>query len=288
MYAITGVTGQVGGSMARALLKDGHAVRAVIRDKAKAAPWQALGAEIAIADLGDETALTEAFLGTEGAFVMIAPDFAPEPGFPGARRQAAAQAGALAKAKPGRVVALSSIGGHRESGLGLITQVHILETELARIDLPTGILRPGWFMENALWDIAPARETGRMPSFLQPLDRQYPMVATADIGKVGAQALIQSWTGRRVIEIEGPKRYSQHELAALLGTALGRPVGAGLVPRDTWEALFKSQGTAWPQPRMEMVDGFNAGWIDFEPGKHEHVTGETPFEAVLADLVKRA
>lgn len=288
MYAIAGVTGQVGGSMARALLKNGHAVRAVIRDTAKAAPWEALGAEIAIADLGDEAALTEAFAGSQGAFVMIAPDFAPEPGFPGARRQAAAQANALANAKPGKVVALSSVGGQRESGLGLITQVHIFEAALAELDLPTAILRPAWFMENSQWDIAPARETGRMPSFLQPLDRPYPMVATADIGKMGAQVLTQNWTGRRVIEIEGPTRYSQHELAVLLGKALGRPVEASLVPRETWEAVFKSQGTAWPQPRIEMVDGFNSGWIVFEPGKHEHVIGDTPFEAVLADLVKRA
>ncbi len=39
MYAITGVTGKVGGAAARALLDAGHAVRAVLRDKKKAAEW---------------------------------------------------------------------------------------------------------------------------------------------------------------------------------------------------------------------------------------------------------
>ena len=33
MYAITGVTGQVGGAVARALLAAGHEVRAVLRDE---------------------------------------------------------------------------------------------------------------------------------------------------------------------------------------------------------------------------------------------------------------
>jgi NAD(P)H dehydrogenase (quinone) len=164
--------------------------------------------------------------------------------------------------------------------------VHILEEALSTLSIPTAILRPGWFMENSLWDIAPARETGEMASFLHPLDRPYPMVATADIGRVAAETLTQNWTGRRVIEIEGPKAYSQDEIATLLGRALGRNVAARLVPRDEWAARFEAQGTAWPEPRIEMLDGLNSGWIDFEPGKHEHVIGKTPFEAVLAELVK--
>jgi uncharacterized protein YbjT (DUF2867 family) len=288
MFAITGISGQVGGATARTLLETGHKVRAVVRDKAKASAWEALGAEIAIADLEDAESLTKAFAGVEGAYVMVPPAFAPQPGYPEARKAATTIAAALKAARPGRVVALSSIGGERESGLGLITQVHILEQALAPLDLPVAILRPTWFMENSLWDVAPARDTGKMPSFLQPADRPYPMVATADIGKVAAETLPQSWTGKRVIEIEGPKLYTQNELAGLLGDALGRTVTAQPIPHEDWEGLFKSSGTAWPAPRIEMIDGFNSGWIRFEPEKHEHVVGGTPFEAVLAELVERS
>jgi NAD(P)H dehydrogenase (quinone) len=39
-YAIAGVRGKVGGAAARALLDAGHAVRAVLRDKKKAAKWE--------------------------------------------------------------------------------------------------------------------------------------------------------------------------------------------------------------------------------------------------------
>src|SRR3569623_880424 len=118
--------------------------------------------------------------------------------------------------------------------------------------------------------------------------RAYSMVATADIGRVVADTLAQSWQGRRVIEIEGPQRYTQHEIAALLGRVLERDVKAQAVPRDQWEARFQAQGTAWPAPRIEMLDGFNSGWIDFEPGVNEHVVGNTAYETVLAELVKRA
>ncbi|WP_414696233.1 hypothetical protein [Paraburkholderia sp.] len=165
--------------------------------------------------------------------------------------------------------------------------MRILEEALADLPLPTAILRPAWFMENSLWDIAPARDTGVMPSFLQPLDRAYPMVATADIGRVVANTLAQSWEGRRIIEIEGPQRYTQQDIAALLGGVLKRGVKARAVPRDQWEALFQAQGTPWPAPRIEMLDGFNAGWIDFEGGVNERVTGETAFQTVLAGLLAR-
>lgn len=288
MYAITGVTGQVGGAAARALLDAGLAVRAVLRDKSKAPAWVERGAEVAIAEMDDSKALQAAFAGTEGVFVMVPPNFAPQSGYPGARAAAASIVRALEGAASEKVVALSSIGGQRESGLGLITQVHILEEALAALSVPTAILRPAWFMENSLWDIAPARETGTMASFLQPLDRRYPMIATADIGRVIADTLTQTWQGRRVIEIEGPQRYSQHEVAALLGAAVGREVAAQAVARAEWEALFQSQGTAWPAPRIEMIDGFNSGWIEFEGvGVNERVTGGTPYEVVLGQLVKR-
>jgi NAD(P)H dehydrogenase (quinone) len=75
---------------------------------------------------------------------------------------------------------------------------------------------------------------------------------------------LEDWTGRRILEIEGPKRYSPNEAASLLRAAIGRPVSAYAVPRDQWEALFRAQGTAWPPPRIAMLDGFNSGWIDFE------------------------
>ncbi|MFM0339591.1 NmrA family NAD(P)-binding protein [Paraburkholderia fungorum] len=288
MFAIMGVTGQVGGAAARALLDAGQAVRAVLRDKSRAAEWTERGAEVSIASFEDADALAAAFSGTAGVFVMVAPNFAPQPGYPNAHAAVAVLKEALTKARPERVVALSSIGGQRESGLGLITQVHILEQALVDLPIPTAILRPAWFMENSLWDIAPARETGVMPSFLQPLDRAYPMVATADIGRVIAGTLAQSWQGRRVIEIEGPHCYTQNEIAALLGGVLGRSVKAQAVPRDQWEALFQAQGTSWPAPRIEMIDSFNSGWIEFEDGANERVVGTTGYQAVLAELVKRA
>jgi NAD(P)H dehydrogenase (quinone) len=49
MFAITGVTGKVGGAVARSLLAQGHKVRAVVRDAEKGRSWSAQGCDIAIA-----------------------------------------------------------------------------------------------------------------------------------------------------------------------------------------------------------------------------------------------
>jgi uncharacterized protein YbjT (DUF2867 family) len=49
MYAVTGITGQVGGAVARTLMAQGESVRAVARDASKAAPWVERGCDLAIA-----------------------------------------------------------------------------------------------------------------------------------------------------------------------------------------------------------------------------------------------
>ena len=75
MFAITGITGQVGGAAARSLLEAGQRVRAVVRDKSKGETWSQRGCELAVADTYDATALTEAFKGAAGVFVMMPPAF---------------------------------------------------------------------------------------------------------------------------------------------------------------------------------------------------------------------
>ena len=102
MYAITGITGKVGGAVARHLLTAGKPVRAVMRDFAKAQTWQDRGCEIAVADMTDAEALTEAFRGAEAVFILPPPIFDPKPGFPEIRAVVAAVAGALRAARPAR------------------------------------------------------------------------------------------------------------------------------------------------------------------------------------------
>jgi NAD(P)H dehydrogenase (quinone) len=282
MYAVTGITGKVGGVVAESLLVAGAKVRAVVRDEAKGKPWADLGCEVAVADIGDAEALTAAFTGVDGVFLMTPPNFDPEPGFPDTQANARAIEAAIAAARPGKVVFLSTVGA-QVAEPNLLNNSKLTEEMLRRAPVPVAFLRAGWFMENAAWDVEAAR-SGVLPSFLQPLDHVIPMVATADIGAAAAVLLQQSWNGVRVVELEGPRRYAAADIGRAFAAALRREVRMEPVPRDTWEQLFRSQGMKHPMARMRMVDGFNEGWIEFEGGG-EHRRGSTTLEAVIADLV---
>jgi len=110
MYTVSGVTGQVGGAVARSLLAANRQVRAVLRDPKRADAWARRGCEVAYADFNDPEALSAAFAGADGAFVMLPSLFDPTPGFPEARALCSVLRAALDAAQPGNVVCLSTIG----------------------------------------------------------------------------------------------------------------------------------------------------------------------------------
>jgi NAD(P)H dehydrogenase (quinone) len=286
MYAITGVTGKVGAVVARTLLGAGLPVRAVVREERKGKPWADLGAEIAVASIGDTEALTRAFADTDGVFLMTPPNYDPEPGFPDTVANAVAIKAAIETTRPGKVVFLSTVGAH-VSEFNLLNNSKLTEEMLRTASVPVGLLRAAWFMENTAWDVEAAR-SGVIPSYLQPLHHAIPMVATVDIGRNAAAMLQQRWDGVRLIELEGPERYSADDIGAAFAAALGQPVRMEPVPRDNWEARFRAEGMKYPLSRIRMVDGFNEGWIDFEFDGAEHRKGSTTLGEATSALLKES
>jgi len=280
MYVITGITGQVGGAVAENLLAECKQVRAVVRNAGKGTAWAERGCEVALADINDADALTRAFAGATGVFVMLPPIFDPSPGFPEAERTIESIGRALLAASPGRVVCLSTIGGQVERP-NLLNQLHRMEKVIGGLKLRTTFLRPGWFMENCVWDVATARERGVVSSFLQPREKPVPMVATEDIGKVATELFLSAETPG-VVELEGPERISPDRIAAAFAQLLGKEITVEIVPRDSWEPLFRAQGMKNPEPRMQMLDGFNEGWIEFEGNS---LKGTTTLVTVLRKLM---
>jgi uncharacterized protein YbjT (DUF2867 family) len=283
MIAVTGITGKVGSRVARGLLAQGQTVRAVVRSCAKGDEWAALGCEVSVASIDDAAAMTEAFHGVDGVFLMTPPNYDPEPGFPDTQRNAAALRAAIEASRPGKIVFLSTVGA-QVTELNLLNNSGMTEAMLRTVPVSVAFLRAAWFMENAAWDIESAK-TGVVHSFLQPLDHRIPMVATEDIAQTAVELLGQSWNGVSLVELEGPERYSSNDVAAALASALHNPVRNEIVPRSTWEGLFRSQGVKNPLPRIRMVDGFNEGWIDFESGQRGSRKAGTTLQAALQALV---
>ena len=283
MYAITGVTGKVGGALARALLAANQPVRAVVHDVTKGQQWAALGCEVAVAAMEDAAALTDAFKGATAVFILPPPVFDPEPFYPEAKAVIDSVVTALKAARPARVVCLSTVGADAVQD-NLLSQRTMMEAALSTLPLALTFLRPAWFLDNAAWDVTSARETGLIHSFLLPTERALPMVAAEDVGRAAAELIQQDWTGKRIVDLEGPDRVSPEDLAAAFATVLGKPVRAVPMPRETWEPLFRSQGMKNPQPRLRMLDGFNEGWIAF-PDETRTIKGTTSATTVVAALV---
>ena len=285
MFAITGITGQVGGEVARNLLAAHQTVRAVVRDVGKGKAWAERGCHLVSADINDAAALTAAFKGVDGVFVLVPPNFDPSPDFREARTVASTLSSTLDAARPSKVVYLSTIGAQATRS-NLLTQHTIIEQALRNLPVPITFLRPGWFMENSSWDVAPAKN-GVIQSFLQPLDKPVPMVATADIGRLAAELLQEKWNDTRVVELEGPHRGTPKEIAASFANLLGSPVKVEAVPRENWESLFRSQGMKNTEPRIQMLDGFNQGWIEFEAKEAGSRKGNVALDTVLRTLIER-
>ena len=150
MHFVSGITGNVGGAVARHLLAR-HAVRALVRDPLKAAEWSQKGVDVRQGDFNDAAAVAAAMTGVEGAFLMLPPLLAPAPGFPETKAITASFREALRQAPPLRLVVLSSIGSQQSSGVGLITATHLLEEALHDLSIPIALIRAGSFMRTTLW-----------------------------------------------------------------------------------------------------------------------------------------
>src|SRR6202161_874150 len=71
MFLVMGITGKVGGATATHLLARGMEVRALVRNREKAANWANQGVELVDGDWNDSAAIEQALKGVEGAFVML-------------------------------------------------------------------------------------------------------------------------------------------------------------------------------------------------------------------------
>ena len=139
MYAITGITGKVGGELARNLLAAGQRVRAIVRNASKGEEWAPLGCEVALANIEDGLALSDAFAGATATFIL--------PRRVGHRlaiwiRRAVIDGvvEALTKARPAIVLCLSTISADAVHD-NLLSQRTMMERALRKLPLPLMILR---------------------------------------------------------------------------------------------------------------------------------------------------
>jgi uncharacterized protein YbjT (DUF2867 family) len=254
MYAITGVTGHVGGATARALQAAGAPVRAVLRDPGKGQAWSERDADVAVADFTDRAALTAAFSGCRGAFVML-PTIAT---FTDAdhRRMADSIAAAVAAGGVPHVVVLSSIGADLADGTGPIRWLHHLEQGLRETGVRLTALRPPHFQEKVEAVLGAVTGAGVYPVFGASADVPTPMVATRDVGDAAARALTSPPATSEVVDLE-PPTYTERQVAETLGALLATELQVVTVPRSGWLSTLAGAGVP-PLLAAELVAMYDA------------------------------
>ncbi|SEF21057.1 Uncharacterized conserved protein YbjT, contains NAD(P)-binding and DUF2867 domains [Amycolatopsis pretoriensis] len=195
---VTGATGKQGGATARALLKAGVPVRALVRNPGKAEALRRSGAEIVQGDLYDPASLAPAVKGVRGVFSVQMPDLTNLDGdsewVQGRNLVDAARDAGVPQFVH---TSVSGAGQHRSvpgwAEGRWASMEHYMETKTAIQDRVRDagfahwtLLKPGFFMENFL-----------PPSFLLPHGRlvttikpatELALVAVDDIGAAAAAA----------------------------------------------------------------------------------------------------
>ena len=207
------------------------------------------------------------------------------PGFPRHGAIGVTLRAALQSASPARVVYLSTIGAQATQS-NLLTQHTIIEETLGTLPMPITFLRPAWFMENCSWDVAPARAQGVIASFLNRStgrcrwgNREHWQGGRQTASRTRDQS---PGGGTRRAATRDAKRDCSR-LCPALAAAGAHGIGA---PRVVG-GIVHGPGMKNPTPRMQMLDGFNEGWIDFERGIRGSEKGVVSLETVLKALTER-
>ena len=150
MFLVMGITGKVGGATATHLLAQGKKVRALVRDRAKAASWTDQGVELVDGDWNNAAAIERALKGVDGAFVMLPAVFSTFAGFQGSQGR---HRELCRGADQGRAAACGRAlvdGGEPHQRAGMITALSLLEQGFRKLTSPTAFVRAGGFFENYL------------------------------------------------------------------------------------------------------------------------------------------
>lgn len=284
MYTITGVTGQVGSAVANELLAAGADVRVLARDETKAEPWSLRGAEVAVADLRDASALSDAVRGSRGAFVLLPLDLTSPTVGSDAAQLVASIGEAIEAAGVPHVVGLSALGAGLSEGTGAIGWLHRFENRLRATGSAITAVRSGHFQEKARDLLGAVHGAGIYPVLRDSADAPIPMVAVRDVGAVIASALREPTPAHRIIDVVGPE-YTERQVAETIGRFVGRPVEVVTVPRPGWEGVLAEAGLSTDGAELiaELYDADQRGVL--QPTEDRLIRGRTTLEETLRGLL---
>jgi uncharacterized protein YbjT (DUF2867 family) len=213
MYLITGATGNIGRGVVTQLHKDGHVVRALVRDASRAELLPD-GTEIAVGNLDDADSVAAALRGVDSVFLLHV----------GAgTTQTQIMIDAARSSGVTRIVLLSSVGARLRPIAGLIPGSLTAREDLLRASgLDVTYLRPTSLMSNALSWADGIRTNNRV---VDPTDPgvQVP-VDPDDVARVAARVLTEPGHSGHGYILTGPEALTVRAQVEILSDVLGRTI----------------------------------------------------------------
>ncbi len=281
--AINTPTSNIGRALAARLLDAGEIVTVLSREKRKVDDLAKRGARVVEGSFEEPTLLAKALEGAEALFWLTPPPARPDY-YAWATKCAKQAATAAKRAGARRAVVLSSMGAHTGPGTGAVGPAREMENDFEAL-LPAVVsLRPGIFMENFLLSAGMIAKAGQM--FLPiPTGKRWPLVATSDIAaKAACWLLDRSWSGHHRVGVHGPKDLSPDEAAAIISSALGKPVKCVEATPDQARGAMKAMGMPdfVVEIIMEQYDAFRDGRLE----SAEPRTPDTTTPTTLAEFTR--
>ena len=291
MITVMGATGNTGRKITELLLDAGEEVRALGRSPEKLAELEALGAKTVAGDVREADYLASAFAGADAVYTLTALDPTLPDYHADQDRRGEAIASAVRESRVRHVVALSAIGAELASGTGFIASLHRQERRLRALDgVNVMLLRPGAFFEGFYSALEVIRHEGVVADSVAPAAK-VPMIATADIATVAAQALRnRSWNGAVVRELFGPRDLTYADVAAAIGDAIGQPDLHYIQLPDEELATILIEAAGYSPDFAAQFVQFNQalseGRLHTLEGRNESNTTPTEFTEFAAELAR--
>ena len=284
MFVVAAASGRTGRVVAETLLARGAPVRALVRNRDRAASWRHRGVDAVDIALDDAGALARAFAGATGVYTILPEDPTARDFHDHRRRIADAIAGAARSSGVPHVVLLSAALAVLAEGNGPAKDLHHAEHALRATGTHLTAIRASYFQENVAAALPLARSQGIYPSFLQSVDLAFPTNATREVGRLAASCLLDAPAASEVIDLVGP-RYSVRDLAAKLGAAIGRTLSVVVIPPAEQVDTLTRTGMPrdFAEALVEMFACVSSGRVSLQGDRV--VTGQTTLDDILPALI---
>ncbi len=259
MILVTGAAGLNGTALVRTLSAKGIAVRALVRNAAKAAPLAALpNVEIVVADMARPETLSAALAGIDRAMLNSSAD-------PAMLEVQSSFIAAAAKAGVKHVVKLSGIMPELDSPFRFARMHGEIEKRLEASGMGFTHLRAGEFMPTYFRQVPSIVAKGAL--FLPMEDQRIASIDVGDLAEISALVLTRPGHEGKVYPLTGPEALTMTEVAEGLSAATGRTVKyINVAPEDAKKAQLAAGLPAY------MADAIAELFAERRKGKESQVS----------------